>query len=169
MTDIDRFELRPMSAQRLREVAVAWTALAGGQDEFEIELGNFFEWCSTHLEVNDAQGYALELYNVTREKTDAILDVNGSEWRRMTKLLKMHLSPEFWPVDGEGEEVVKTHAGAYATFILGNLSNGVDEVKIYGRTYLMVRMLSVLQNVWHKYNTASVAKMQGQWLTITRS
>ncbi len=169
MSDTDRYELRPMNMERLEEVAAAWTVLAGGHDEFEVELGNFFEWCTAHLEVRQGDGYALELYNVSQEKTDAILDVNDGGWRRMTKLLKMHLSPEFWPVDGEGDAVVKTHAGAYATFILGNLGEGVDEVKIYGRTHLMVRMLTLLQSVWHKYNTGSVAKMQGQWLTITRS
>lgn len=167
MADVDRFELRNFTAERLAQVAEDWTGFAG-QDEFEVEMGSFFEWCGTHLEHRDGDGYALELYNVTQSKTDAILDVSQVRWGTMTKLLKMHLSPEFWPVDSLAEEVLKTHAGAYATFIVSNLSDGVEEVKIYGRTNLMLSMLTTLEKYWPNYNTGSAAKMAGRWLSITR-
>lgn len=168
MTALDQFILRPFTAQRLAEVASRWTAIAG-QEEFEVELGTFFDWCGAHLEHREGDGYALELYNVTQAKTDAILDVNQGRWGTMTKLLKMHLSPEFWPIDAVSEQVIKTHAGAYAAFIVQGLGNGVEEVKIYGRSDVSVTMLTSLQEVWPRYDTGSVAKMQGRWLSITRS
>ncbi len=168
MTDADSFKLRPFTAERLVEVASRWTDLAG-QEEFEVELGTFFDWCGAHLEHKEGDGYALELYNVTKGKTDAILDVNQGRWGTMTKLIKMHLSPEFWPIDTVSDDVVKTHAGAYATFISQGLGDGVNEVKIYGRSNVSVTMLTTLQKLWPNYNTGSVATMQGRWLSITRS
>lgn len=168
MAGVDKFKLRPLTAERLAEVASRWTAVAG-QEEFEVELGTFFDWCGAHLAHKEGDGYALELYNVTKDKTDAILDVNQGRWGTMTKLLKMHLSPEFWPIDTVSHDVIATHAGAYAAFIVQGLGDGVEEVKIYGRSDVSVTMLTSLQKTWPTYNTGTVAKMLGRWLSITRS
>lgn len=164
----DRYELRPFTAERLVEVTSRWTDIAG-QEEFEVELGGLFSWCSTHLEHRDGDGYALELYNVTKDKTDAILDVSQGKWGTMTKLLKMYVSPEFWPADEKTPALLATHAGAYTAFIYQGLGDGVREVKIYGRTEVMLTMLTTLQEMWSSFDTGSAATMQGRWLSITRS
>lgn len=169
MTDeVHRYKLRKFTPERLDEVAAEWQTHAG-QEEFESEMGTLFEWCRGHLEHREGDGHALELYNVTLGKTDAILDVIQGKWGTMTKMLKLYLSPEYWPLDRITDSIVKVHAGAYAKFIFDGMDKGVNEIKIYGRNDDMKLMLESLERVWPQYNTGSSATMQGRWLTITPS
>lgn len=160
--EVDSYDLRRFEEGRLDQVEAEWSEYSG-KEEFEVELGSVFEWCAAHPEE------ALELFNKTKGKTDAILEVVESHWGTKTKLLKIYLSPEFWPFQVLTEDVARTHAGAYAAFIIGGLSSGVNEVKIYGRTDIMLTLLSSLERLWPTYDTGSVAKIQGRWLSITRN
>ncbi len=159
--ELDDFVLRPLTKRRLDEVAETWSNI-GGRDEFEVELGHVFEWSRLHLHS------AFELYNETQSKTDAILEVVQGERGRATKLMRIYLSPEFWPVDAVTPAVMRTHIEAYATFIFSGLSSDTRQVKIYGRTDVSLNMLTSMQRLWPNFNTGSTAKMEGRWLAITR-
>ncbi len=161
--EFDEYELRPFTEARLNAVADEWASI-GGQDEFEVELGTVFAYHRDHL------NSTFELFNITRSKTDALLDVVPPRiGGQTTKLLRIYMSPEFWPVDAVTRELLKTHISAYSEFIVNGLSNGVNEVKIYGRNDVALDMLTRMQDAWHTYVTGSVAIMQGRWLSITRS
>lgn len=161
--EFDEYELRPFTEARLDAVADEW-ALIGGQDEFEVELGTVFAYHRDHLDST------FELFNITRSKTDALLDVVPPRiGAQTTKLLRIYMSPEFWPVDTVTRALLKTHISAYSEFIVTGLSNGVNEVKIYGRNDVALDMLTRMQAAWLTYVTGSVANMQGRWLSITRS
>lgn len=164
---IVEYKLRSFTAERLEKVTAEWRGIAG-DDEFEVELAAPLAWCAAHLTPREGNGHALELYNDESSSTDAILEVVDSRGK-MSKLLKLYASPEFWESGKDSAreaKVMEVHAAAYANLILAGMGKGMDCVKIYGRTDRMYRLLSRLCDVWDADLIKWDAAMEGRWLTL---
>lgn len=162
------FELRTFTLDRLNEVAADWATLAG-QDEFDIELAPVFEWCRTHLEHADGDGHALELFDPTTHTTVAILEMVDGHYGQLKKLLRLIVSPEFWNVtttSSNWNRLVETHTYAYAGVITQGMAGSYTNVKIYGRTDIMMMILTLIKKKWNSIGAKGTAHMRGRWLSI---
>lgn len=161
--------LREFTADRLSTVEQDWRQLAG-DDEFDSELSPMFGWCASHINHQDGDSQALELFDPVREKADAILEVVNTRQGRMTKLLKLYISPEFWGAEDDDnllDQIAELHGSAYAEVLVTGIAQGVREVKIYGRTNLMLDLLRRVHMHWNPVAAGWSTKMQGRWLAIS--
>jgi hypothetical protein len=163
------YVLREFTPVRLAEVAADWKKRAG-EDEFAVEMATVFEWAETHLVHMEGDAYALELVHPVKLTAGAILEIVDARRGSMTKLLKLYVSPEFWAARDtvSRSELVDMHASAYTEVIRMGMDNGVESVKIYGRTEMMHDILVDLQNLWPVVNSGTTATMEGRWLRIAR-
>lgn len=165
------YTLRSFSRDRLSRVSREWAPLAG-EEEFEVELAPVFDWCVDHLVHREGDAHALELYAPDHGDTDMILEMVNGRRGSLSKLLKVHISPRFWPAaDGdEGllDELVHAYASAFTLVIGSGMQGGFDEIKIYGRREGMFAMLKRLQSEWSLFGTEWTASMQGRWLSIKK-
>lgn len=159
-------QLREFTSEQLGATRQQWAVLAG-EDVFDVELAQLFDWCEAHLSPSKGDSRALELYNTERDQTDAILDVVDHTGR--VKLLKLWPSPEFWGIETQQERqrVVDLHVQAFVQVIATGIVNGAPVVKIYGRSNLMLKILQELQAIWPGDETGWNAAMQGRWLAIS--
>ncbi|PWB97054.1 hypothetical protein [Homoserinimonas hongtaonis] len=161
--------LREFTPERLSDVAGQWEELAG-EDEFVVEMATVFAWAESHLVHRDGDAYALELYDPLTDKAGAILEVVDGRRGTLTKLLKLYVSPEFWNMEQQSDrlQLIDMHASAYTEIIRVGMDKGVEDVKIYGRTDMMLEILKVLQSTWPTEFTGTIATMEGRWLRIAR-
>lgn len=163
--------LRALTAERLMDVAHSWKEISG-EDEFEVELSHIFEWCESHLEHKDGDGYAVELYDVRTDSTSAVLELTNARRGALKKLFKLHLSPAFWDADlsmATRLAVVDLYVAAFFQVISNGVTDGCNEVKIYGRNETMMEIITMLQERWPRDSTGWSASMQGRWLSIAKN
>lgn len=162
-------ELRQFTPERLEAVRLRWSQLLG-EDEFEVELTGLFDWCKEHLVPRDNDSHVLELYDPIRDATDAMVEIVNSKRGAMTKLLKLYVTPEYWPFDDAGVElrvqIVELHVAAFVQVLNAGMAEGAHEVKIYGRSRLMHSILLAIEKQWPHETTGWSATMQGRWLAI---
>lgn len=159
-------QIRKFTPERLHEVRNAWNSLAG-EDEFEIELAPFFDWCQTHIEQHSGDSHACELHNIHTGNCDAIIELVDSPHAKLSKLLKLFISPEMWNVDDKREQVVNLYVNAFIQVIGDGWVKGAKHVKLYARTSLMLSILHTIHAKWPAERTKSTATFQGRWLTLT--
>lgn len=159
-----KYELRQMDTNRLNEIKNRWRGIAG-EDEFDIEFAGLFEWCSSHLEPKEGDSQAWELYNTDTAASDAIVELVDSSKGKLTKLLKLFLSPVFWDVEAKREEVISLHIDAFVEVIKNGVLRGAKDVKLYGRNDLMLSLLRSIHAHWKVEGTN--AHFQGRFLTIS--
>lgn len=162
--------LRPFTPERLDVVRQRWRSLSG-EDEFEVEMAAFFGWCNAHINPQDGDSQALELHDPARDETDAILEIVEGKRGTMSKLLKLFVSPEFWSAEDSQQmriQIVELHVAAFSQVINAGIAKGAREVKIYGRSNLMLSILKALQAQWPSEQTGWDAAMAGRWLAISR-
>lgn len=162
------YELRTFTTERLADVRARWLEIAG-EDEFEVELAGPFDWCQAHLAPREGDSHALELFNTVTGDCDAILEIVDSRRGTLTKLLKLYVGPEFWETDNDPDteaRIVELHAEAYGQVIRAGIDRDVRDVKIYGRTDRMYRLLTLLRATWMSELIKWDAVMEGRWLTI---
>lgn len=162
---MDDYKIREFTPERLEEVERTWRDLAG-EDEFDIELAPFFNWCETHIEQRTGDSRAYELYNTRSQSCDAIIELVNSSNARLSKLLKLFISPEMWDVDDKREQVVNLYVSAFVQVIKTERRKGINRVKLYGRTSLMLSILHTIHSSWPAEETNSQATFEGRWLTI---
>lgn len=167
---MSNYKLQILNTERLAVIEQEWIELAG-EDEFAVELEVFFRWARTHCEKTDGDGYALELRDDDAGHCAAILEVVESRRGALTKLLKLYISPQYWEFSTIEErlEIINMHASAYTELIALGIDSGAEDVKIYGRTDLMLSILKSLQEIWPSSDTGTVAVVEGRWLRIGRS
>lgn len=166
-------ELRLFSGSELSAVAFEWETLAGS-DEFEVELSSVFEWASDHLVSLPGDGHAIQVFNVKEGRTQAILEMIDS--RRgsrtaMSKLLKIWVSPEFWPADRDPSVrsgFVELYAGILVHMISNAMSSNMDEIRIYARTDALYHLLTDLQSGWGSLKTLWSATIEGRWFVLLK-
>lgn len=162
--------LRQLTPERLDVVRDRWRALSG-EDEFEVEMAALFDWCGTHIAPQDGDSQALELYDRDRDETDAILEIVEGKRGAMSKLLKLFVGPHFWLAEDNQQmrvQIVELHVAAFSQVINAGIAKGAREVKIYGRSNLMLSILKALQAQWPSEQTGWDAAMAGRWLAISR-
>lgn len=159
-------QIRKFTPERLHAVRSAWNTLAG-DDEFEIELAPFFDWCETHIDQHGGDSHACELHNTLTGACDAIIELVDSPQAKLSKLLKLFISPEMWDVDDKREQVVNLYVNAFIQVIDNGWIKGSKHIKLYGRTSLMLSILHTIHAQWPAASTRSTATFQGRWLTIT--
>jgi len=162
--------IKPFTAADLSTVAYDWVDRAGS-DEFEVELSAVFEWCADHLVPLPGTGHAMQVYNTKHGRTQAILEMVDGKMGTMSKLLKIWVSPEFWPADRDPS--VRTgfkelYAGILVNVIGDGMSKGTEEIRIYGRTEALLTILSALQSEWGVLNSPMSATMEGRWFVLRK-
>lgn len=172
--EYDDLELKLFTPESLSTAAYEWDGLAGA-DEFEVELSSVFEWAADHLVALPGDGHAIQVYNTAEGRTQAILEMvdgtRGGPSQTMSKLLKIWVSPEFWPADRDPsvrKEFVDLYAGILVHVIAKGLSENVNELRIYARTDALYALLSNLQSKWGSLGTKWDAKMQGRWFVLLK-
>lgn len=158
-----------MSQNRLDLIALNWKDTAGNE-EFAIEIAEVFESAKSNLTHRQGFGHYVELYEVATDDAHALLEVVDSPNTALTKLLKIWISPKFWGLDGSAESIQslsEVHAGAYAGLIESGLDKGFKDVKIYGRTDYMFKVLTYLSENWDEIGQYTSAKMEGRWLRVS--
>lgn len=161
-----KHEIREFTTDRLKEVRQRWGQIAGSE-EFAIELAPFFEWCEAHITQRSGDSHACELYNASTDSCDAIIELVNSPDVKMTKLLKLFVSPELWDVDDKRDQIVELYVNAFIKVIEAGLVKGTKNVKLYGRTGLMLSILHSIHATWPAKQTGTQASFKGRWLTIT--
>jgi hypothetical protein len=171
--DYKDLELKPFTGSELSAVAFDWETRAGS-DEFEVELSSVFEWAADHLVPLPGDGHAIQAYNVTEGRTQAILEMIDSRRgprTEMSKLLKIWVSPEFWPADRDPtvrDGFVYLYAGILVHMIADAMSANMGEIRIYARTEALYTLLSKLQSEWGSLGTAWTATMEGRWFQLLK-
>src|SRR5690606_14526519 len=117
----------------------------------------------------------IQVYNTLEERTQAILEMvdgsRGGPSRTMTKLLKIWVSPEFWPADRDPtvrRGFVDLYAGILIHVIAKGISENINEIRIYARTDALHMILSNLQSEWATVGTAWTATMEGRWFVLLK-
>lgn len=162
--------IQPFTTSSLSTVAYEWQAIAGS-DEFDVELSSMFEWAADHLVPLPGDGHAMQVFNHRVERTQAIIEIIDGRMGRMTKLLKIYVSPEFWPADRDPS--VRTgfkelYAGILVNVIGDGMDRGTDEIRIYGRTEALLTMLQDLQSEWGSFDSPWSASMEGRWFSLRK-
>lgn len=165
---MSKYKIREFTAERLAEVRRQWAGLAG-DDEFAIEMAGLFDWCATHIKKQDGDSQAWELYNQDSDRCDAIVEIVDSHHGSLSKLLKLFLTPELWDADDKREQIRALHLDAYTEVIRSGVHRGAKDVKLYGRTDLMLSILRSIHAHWPAEETGAQASFKGRWLTITLS
>jgi hypothetical protein len=167
------YEVRPFGdAQSLARVAEEWEKLAGS-DEFEVELSALFEWCQSHLTPAAGEGHAMQVFNGESGQTDAILEMVSGKRGSLTKLLKIYVSPRYWPADRDLEvrdRFEALYTGIFVRVISASIGQTVvEEIRLYGRSDLMYVMLKSLAANWGSISGLMwSASMEGRWLSLKR-
>lgn len=164
---LQNMELREFTQARFEQVRNEWRD-AAGVDEFTVELGPMFEWAEQHLSPTPGDSMVFELRNVVTDKCLAIADIVDTE-TRMSKLLKLHLTPEIWSLEGteKVQNVALIYMSAYTCVITKGIDKRVRQVKIYGRNDFMLKVLRSLHAGWSTDDLGLHASMQGRWLVVT--
>lgn len=159
-----KYKIREFTTERFEEVKERWRGHAG-EDEFEIELSGFFDWCVAHLTKVDGDSQAFELYNTDTDACDAIIEMVDSRKGKLTKLLKLLLSPEYWDVEKNRDQLISLYIDAFVEAIKDGALKGAKDVKLYGRNDLMLSLLRSIHAHWQVEGTS--AHFQGRFLTIS--
>lgn len=161
-------ELHAFTEERLAEVKASWLNIAG-HDVFAVELAPTSDWAATHIVPTQGDSVALELRDTTSGDCVAIVDVVDSDMRRMSKLLKIHVSPTVWFL--EGPDLIKTvatiYSAAYTRVITAGLHKQVRQVKIYGRNEVLLGVLRALNENWPLNEHGLTGAMHGRWFVVT--
>lgn len=158
------YSLVTFSASRLDEVAGQWRQLAG-DDVYEVELVPLFDFCRENRSFRPGYAVARGLQDDETGLVVAILETVPSPLRSRTKLLKIWLSPSMWSPD-DVETIVHTYVGAYVSVLAEAISEGLTEVKMYGRDETARIVLTNVCDMWDSAATGWVAKMEGRWLAL---
>jgi hypothetical protein len=166
-------ELRPFTAGDLSAVAYDWETRAGS-DEFEVELSSVFEWAKDHIVSLPGDSHAIQVFNTTEGRAQAILEMIDSRRGPRTsvsKLLKIWVSPEFWPADrdpGVSDSFVYLYSGILIHTIADGMSANMGEIRIYARTESLLFLLNRLQSEWGSLETDWTATMEGRWFQLLK-
>ena len=162
---MSKFEIRHFSSESLELAKQRWKNYAG-DDEFAIEYEPFFGWCATHITPIEEHSQAWELFNNDSQQCDAIVDIVNSKQGKLHKLLKLYVSPQYWTDTGKHrDEIIKLHIDAFVLAIQKGLLGGAKNVKLYGRSDLMLSILHSIHATWSVPNTT--AEFHGRFLTIS--
>lgn len=158
------------------EVSTRWRA-AAGEEAYEVELVLLFDFCRDNRAPRPGHGLVRGLKNTSTGSIDAILETVPSPQRNTTKLLKIWVSPEFWPVDESNtDEISDTlfniHLNSYFCILEEATGEGLDEVKMYGRSNVSLHLLKLIEKHWNSEpssgnKTGWLATMAGRWLVLT--
>ncbi|MFC7726182.1 hypothetical protein ACFQW6_13775 [Nocardioides sp. GCM10028917] len=158
------------------EVSARWRA-AAGEEAYEVELVLLFDFCRENRAPRPGHGLVRGLKNESTGSIDAILETVPSPQRGMTKLLKIFVSPEFWPIDESNtdeisEELFEIHLSSYFCILEEATRENLDEVKMYGRSNVSLHLLKLIEKHWNSDTTNGVetgwrATMAGRWLVLT--
>lgn len=163
-----KYDLRQMTNTRLSEVADDWKA-AAGEDEFEVELAAVFDWCATHLSPKVNDSHAMELVDEATGKTEAVLEVITAHRGLMSKMLKIYVSPHYWAADSDVElkkDAIALFTAAFILMLRNGIVDGVQEVKIYGRTNEMMTILTALKYELDEKIPGWTTTLAGRWLSV---
>lgn len=163
--------IQKIDAGRLATIRQEWEQEAG-EDEFAVALSHVFEWAEGHLEAVENESQALELFNTESQGADVIVEVINSKRGSLAKLLKIHYGPHLWNA-GESrerlEELVDVTSDAMIEVLSEYLTQSmIREVKVYGRTSVMLQMLEMIHNDWNQEGTWST-RMEGRWIAFNRT
>lgn len=158
--------IREFTKARLSQVRAQWKSVAG-EDEFELELGGFFDWCEDHISPCDGDSQAWELYAEKTDSCDAIVELVDSRKGELTKMLKLFVTPEMWDVEAHRSRIVSLYVDCFTQVIAKGILQGTKNVKLYGRNDLMFSILRSLHAAWPAEETRTQAEVNGRWLTIT--
>jgi hypothetical protein len=89
----------------------------------------------------------------------------------MSKLLKIWVSPEFWPADRDPtvrQDFVGLYAGILVHVIAKAIADNIDEIRIYARTEALLKILTSLRKQWGSLGTAWGATMEGRWFVLLK-
>ena len=160
-----KHEIRKFTAISLNAAKVEWRKLAG-DDEFTIEYEVFFAWCTSHIEHREGDSQAWELFNVESDQCDAIIELVNGKRGALTKLLKLYVSPRFWEgVGNKRDELLNLYTDTFNLVIAKGLFGGAKDVKLYGRTDLMLGLLRSLHAHWSVDGTT--AEFEGRFLKVS--
>lgn len=159
------------------EVSARWRA-AAGEEAYEVELVLLFDFCRENRAPRPGHGLVRGLKNASTGTIDAILETVPSPQRGMTKLLKIWVSPEFWPVDESNaaeisDELLSIHLNSYFCILEEATREGLDQVKMYGRSNVGLHLLKSVAEHWNSdpsngKKTGWLATMAGRWLVLTK-
>lgn len=163
---MSKYQVREFDATRLAQVKHAWKGLAG-DDEFALELAGLFVWSEAHIAPQSGDSRAWELYNKDNARCDAIVELVDGHDGKLTKLLKLFLSPEFWDIDAHYDRVASIYIDTFIAVIQQGLISGTRDVKLYGRSPMMLSILRSIHAAWPEREVGAKAAFHGRWLTIT--
>lgn len=177
--------LRRMTADSLEMIRDQWTAIAG-EDEFEVLLSSTFEGIEEDLSKVGfnvpVHAYLLAAPGISRKDgvqvVDAILELTDTKRGMMTKLLTVHVSPEYigWDSDSELRSKVTSVYSKVLAYVISlgqeRSSESDHELKIYGRNNAMLELLKEVEEKWQLIDEMTPefdtwAKIKGRWLEIT--
>ena len=158
--------LRPLTTDRVSKIADEWSQQVE-PDVFESELSLLFSWCSTHTEHVEGDAHAVEVFDTVAGSCEAILEIVNGKGGRMYKLLKLYLSPKYWPLyDAESiaQQILALYAQTLSLVIDKATSDGFKELRIYGRTNDLLDILRSIESNWDSVAIDWDAIIQGRWL-----
>ena len=164
------YSMRELNEQRVDIILEEWRNIAG-EDEFSLELEPMFDWCRSHTEQKDGDSRAWELYDPKSDECCAIVEIVDSRRGGLSKLLKLFVTPQFWDMDNNRKCVIEIYMATFFEVTKKGILVGAERVKLYGRTDLM---LSILTSIHARSMEASWPKnikagIEGRWLTLSFS
>ncbi|MFE1574437.1 hypothetical protein ACFIQG_22015 [Comamonas odontotermitis] len=162
---MSKYEIRQFTKETLEAAQQRWQGLAG-EDEFALEYLPFFDWCHTHMTHKEGDSQAWELFNKDTHQCDAIIDLVNSKNGALTKLLKLYVTPRLWEHnENTREQIIALYVDTFVLVIQKGLLAGAKDVKLYGRTDMMLSMLRSLHAHWAVPKTT--AEFQGRFFTVS--
>lgn len=169
-----RYSLRPVSAEYLSIIEEGWKTSTEA-DVFESEFSPLF--LSYHAVFVDNSGtssenYIVGLYDSYLDEYVALIELISSKYRAVSKLLRLTLKPSFSSptLDEQQRKILQEiYTETFVQVILLERQRDFVEVKIYGRNDDMYDVLSGVAEKWDELSTQHKARMQGRWLSVSRT
>lgn len=163
---MSKYSLENFTAESLEETKVHWSGLVEA-DAFDVEMGPFFGWATSHITVKEGDSVAFALRNNDTSHVDAIAEVVESKGGNMHKMLKIVPSPQFWDLSKMRQDLLNLYIETFFHIIQKVGFKSSRKIKIYGRNDEMMSLLRSLHAVWGVPN--SKAEFEGRFLAITWS
>lgn len=171
------YEIRNITQDLLEQTKKTWQ-LVVGEEEFASEFQAIFEWIGGHIDydapsgnslayaiVDDDQKVASGFVEIVSTKT-----TGGKSSSRLTKLLKVFVTPQYWEIATHKAEVLAIFSAAIRGVAKISHGNQSKTIKIYGRTD---SLLDLLIKIHDSIDTEAEAKelfttcIKGRWLEIS--
>jgi len=171
------YEIKQISKELLEQTEKAWQ-LVVGVEEFASEFQAIFEWIGSHIDydetcvnsrayaiVDDGQKVASGFVEIVSTKPSG-----GKANGRLTKLLKVFVSPQYWEIAEHRGEVSAIFMAAINGVVKISEVNHSKTIKIYGRTQSLLDLLIVIDKL---ISSDAAAKefittcIKGRWLEIS--